>query len=115
MTDRVALVPATAFAEALGWYVPSADLVERVEPGTQVKVRGVLLEEDGGAALESARPLWIELKSCSPHSYEGVIVTTPFDVEGYRKGDPLTFTSDRICDVMLKGEDGRPQLNLERA
>lgn len=103
MTARVALFPAMAFAEALDWYVPSADLVARVEPGTQVKLRGVLLEEDGGARLESARPLWIELKSCSPPTFEGVIVTTPFDVDGYRKGDALTFTSDRICDVMLAG------------
>jgi hypothetical protein len=47
MTDRAALVPARAFADALGWYFPSQDLIDGLEPGALAKVRGVALEQLG--------------------------------------------------------------------
>lgn len=97
------------------WWVPSSRILERVAPGTEVKVRAVRSDEDGSADLWRATGIWLTIDACDGQEIEGSIVASQLDHDGYREGDRLRFGLDRIFDVVFVDDDGRPSLNVERA
>jgi hypothetical protein len=113
MASPVVLVPATAFAER--WWTPPAATLARIGPGVQVKVRAVELEADGRADLFRSRPVWISVEAREGDVVEGPILRSSLDREGYRKGDRLRTTLDRLCDVVFVDDHGRPEFDEERA
>jgi len=46
---------------------------------------------------------------------DGQVVASSLDRDGYRKGDHLRTSADRVCDVGFFDERGRPKLNEDRA
>ena len=113
MAGRVVLVAAKAFADR--WWIPSTAILAQIRPGAQVKVRAVELEADGGADLYTSRPIWVSVDTSVGEVVEGPIIRSSLDRDGYRKGERLRTTIDRLCDVVLVSEEGRPEFNQERA
>jgi hypothetical protein len=113
----VLLINARSVAMAMPdrWWAPSDEILERVAPGTEVKVRAVRREEDGGADLWDATSIWVRIDVRDMEEVEGAITDSDLDLDGYREGDRLRAGLDRIFDVVFVDDEGRPSLNVERA
>ena len=112
------LVDAQSLAEAFPerWWVPSADLLRTIVPGrTLVKVLALEAGEDGGAGLNAAAAIWVVVGQRDEHTLTGTISSSRIQHPGYRDGDRITVPLDRVFDVVALDDDGRPQLNEQRA
>jgi hypothetical protein len=75
----------------------------------------VTLDEDGGANLFDALSLWIAVEQIDHETLRGTIEAGGIDRDGFRDGDRIETTVDRVWDFYQEGHDGRPQLNVEKA
>ena len=63
MTDGViAFLPAASVADHFGWWHPSHELLERIGPECEVKLRAGLAEEDGGVSVGLTRSIWFAVE-----------------------------------------------------
>ena len=73
------------------------------------------IEADGGADLSTARSLWVAVDGVEADSLRGTVEVSSVDRDGFREGDRIETTADRVWDLFQVGEDGRPELNQDRA
>lgn len=98
------------------WWVPPPEKLASIAPGrTQIKVRALNLEDDGGADLSTASSVWVAVDEVDGETVRGTIVVSTFGQDGFREGDRIETTTDRVWDFFQVGEDGRPELNEDRA
>lgn len=98
------------------WWVPSAALLDAAEPGrSEVKLLAVEVGADGQADLWSARAVWLAVEERDGQRLTGSVTSSWLPRDGYRKGDRITATLDRVLDLVQLDEDGDPLLNEERA
>jgi hypothetical protein len=98
------------------WWTPSPASLASITPGgTHVKLRAVTIEADGGADLSTARSLWVAVDGVEADSLRGTIEVSNVDRDGFREGDRIETTADRVWDLFQIGVDGRPELNEDRA
>jgi hypothetical protein len=90
-------------------------MLARIGPGVEVKVRAVELDAGGGADLFMSRPIWLSVDTYDGDAIDGEVVGSSLNRDGYRKGDHLRTSADRVCDVAFFDERGRPVLNEDRA
>lgn len=111
------LINARSVARAMPdrWWCPSDEILDRVAPGMEVKVLAVQVGQDGGADLWDGTAIWLEIDACDRRDVEGPITSSDLDRDGYREGDRLRVGLDRVLDIVLVDDEGRPTLNEERA
>jgi hypothetical protein len=98
------------------WWTPSRQNLASITPGrTCIKVRAVTVEPDGGADLSTASSLWVAVEGVEAEVLTGTIQASSVDREGFREGDRIETTTDRVWDLFQVGLDGRPELNKDRA
>jgi hypothetical protein len=98
------------------WWTPSRQNLASIAPGrTHIKVRAVSVEADGGADLSTASSLWVAVEEVEAEILRGTIRVSSIDREGFREGDRIETTADRVWDFFQVGHDGRPELNKDRA
>lgn len=116
MTDgAITLLPAASIADHLGWWCPSTDLLERIGPQCEVKLRAGIAEEDGGVSIEQARSVWFAVEGREGARLNGTVTESSLNREGYRRGDKIEADVDRVFDVVFRGADGWPLMNEDRA
>jgi len=113
--NTVVLLPAASVARHLGWWCPAADLLGRIGPGCEVKLRAGIAEEDGEVAVERTRAVWLSVDRVEERLLYGTVTESSFDNDGYRAGDRIKAEVDRVFDVVFHDADGRPLLNEDRA
>jgi hypothetical protein len=113
----VVLISARSLARAMPdrWWIPSDEMLERVGPGAEVKVRAVQPDEDGGADLWDGTAIWLRIDAREEQQVEGSITSSNLDRDGYREGDRVRAGLDRLFDVVFVDHEGRPSFNEERA
>jgi hypothetical protein len=97
-------------------WIPTRQALDEIRPGgTEVKIRAILVDEDGGAELWDGRVVWLRITKKRDDDLSGVIINSALDHPGYQEGEVLTFTTDRIFDLVHISDTGRPLLNTDRA
>ena len=98
------------------WWVPTAEMLEAVRPGSaQVKILAVQRGPAGEADLWEARAVWLDVTARTAEELGGIVVGSDLAVDGYEEGDELTVGLDRVFDVAFLDADGEPLGNVERA
>src|SRR5579872_2664141 len=98
------------------WWFPSPENLASIAPGqTHVKVRAVTVEDDGGADLSSASSVWVAVDEVEGETLRGTVKVSTISRDGFREGDRIETTTDRVWDFFQVGDDGRPELNEDRA
>lgn len=113
----VVLIDTSSLAKMFpSWWIPSPENLAAIAPGrTHVKLRAVALEDDGGADLSAAVSLWVRVDEVEGQTWRGTVTVSPIHRDGFREGDPIGTTTDRVWDFFQVGADGRPELNEDRA
>jgi hypothetical protein len=78
-------------------------------------VRVLVYDDKTGADLWENKPVWIRLKSVGSGSWTGVVTISEIKAKGFRKGDSIQFTPDRVFDVYETSKDGLPLANRGKA
>ena len=77
--NTVVLLPAASVARHLGWWCPAADLLGRIGPGCEVKLRAGIAEEDGEVAVERTRAVWLSVDRVEERLLYGTVTESSFD------------------------------------
>jgi hypothetical protein len=72
-------------------------------------------DDKTGADLWDNEPVWVRLKSVRPGSWTGVVTISEIKAKGFRTGDTIQFTPDRVFDVHETRKDGIPLANRSKA
>ncbi len=118
-SGKVALLEASLVQSVLSdrdIWVPDQTLLDAIVPGaTQVKAWAVELNDDGGADIWDARPIWVDVHHRDAEVVSGVIVRSDLDRDGFREGDVITVPLSRLLDVVALNEHGSPTPNMDRS
>jgi hypothetical protein len=116
-TDKIALIDTASILRAgFPWWTPSDDDLASIEPGhTNVKVRALSLEEDGGGDPWQALTVWVAVHDRSGDILRGPIVGGALEHDGYRDGDVLDVQIGRVFEVVHIAASGEPIFSPDRA
>lgn len=94
------------------WALPPEDFGLLI-PGVWAKLRVAELDESGSGNLWASHPIWVEVTESRSGLIEGMVTgLSSIDRAGYREGDRVTFTPDRVFDVCAFDPRGRPVAHL---
>src|SRR5437667_2484001 len=96
--NTVVLLPAASVARHLGWWCPAADLLGRIGPGCEVKLRAGIAEEDGEVAVERTRAVWLSVDRIEERLLYGTVRESSFDNDGYCGRHHIHGEVDRQLD-----------------
>ena len=96
------------------WH-PSGAILARLRRSTEVQLRVVEYDEKEGANLWDNKPIWVVLTRIGRSEFVGRITVSAIDADGYRPGDSIRFTKDRIFDVWELGKKGELLPNRGKA
>ncbi len=87
------------------WH-PSRGILARLGKAAEVQLRIVAYDEKDGADLWDNEAIWVRLTGVGPRECVGRITVSAVDADGFRQGDKIRFSKDRIFDVEVgaKGE-----------
>jgi hypothetical protein len=98
------------------WWFPTREVLAGIVPGhTHVKLRALVLDEEGGGDLEAARSIWVAVEGVSDDMIRGTVAYGGIDKDGFRDGDPIEASLDQVFDLACMSEGGKPLLNEDRA
>jgi hypothetical protein len=113
----VVLIDAPSIARMFPtWWFPTREVLAGIAPGrAHVKLRALMLDQEGGGNLETAKSIWVAVEEVSGDMIRGTVAYGGIDKDGFRDGDPIEASPDQVFDLARIAEDGRPLLNEERA
>lgn len=96
------------------WH-PSRSLLARLRRSTEVQLRVVEYDDKEGAELWDNVPIWIRLTKVTSGECTGHVTISEIPAEGFRVGDEIRFTKDRIFDLWETRRNGAPLPNRGKA
>jgi hypothetical protein len=98
------------------WWFPTRELLAAIRPGrAHVKLRALVLDQEGGGNLETAQSIWVAVEEVCGDMIRGTVAYGGIDKDGFRDGDPIEASLDQVFDLVRIAEDGKPLLNEDRA
>lgn len=114
----VFLINAANLSEALPdrWWTPSDAMLDDIHPHqTLVKVLAVEESPEGDADLASAASIWFAVEERDATVITGTIHDSRIVRDGYREGDRISASTDRVFDFVHLDDDNQPVFNEDRA
>lgn len=96
------------------WH-PSRGILARLGKAAEVQLRIVAYDEKDGADLWDNEAIWVRLTGVGPKQCVGRITVSAVDADGFRQGDKIGFSKDRIFDVWELGAKGELMPNRGKA
>jgi len=96
------------------WH-PSRAILARLQESVEVQLRVVAYDKKKGADLWDNEAIWVRLTRADSKECVGQITISGVDADGFRVGDEIRFSKDRIFDVWEVGEKGELLPNRGKA
>ena len=96
------------------WH-PSPSLLRRLRTRTEVQLRVVKYDDVKGADLWDNEPIWVRLTGVRSSECVGTITISEVRAKGFRVGDEIRFSKDRIFDLWEVGPRGMQMPNRGKA
>ena len=96
------------------WH-PSRSILARLRRSAEVQLRIVAYDEKESADLWDNDAIWVRLTRVGPQECVGTITTSAVDAAGFRVGNKIRFSKDRIFDVWELGTKGELLPNRGKA
>jgi hypothetical protein len=96
------------------WH-PSRSILGRLRKSTEVQLRIVAYDEKEGTDLWDNEAIWVRLTGVGPKECVGRIRISAVDATGFRVGNKIRFSKNRIFDVWELGTKGELLPNRGKA